>query len=605
MSETYKYALYEGTTKVQVESAVRDGAGANIENNYAKQNGFYEEMGVGTATLSDNFDTNMTLIGTTPYLFRTAGGSLEIGGQCKEERLVGATVIWNQLVNTGAASVNTISGHIYLTKINNVQSIVTSAGSAIAINNASVDNVFDLTLMFGNTVAAYIAGLTGTAGITFFRNMFPKAYYAYNAGQFINVKTSGKKIVGFNAYNNTTRTAQLLGGNKYQVSGTYTALSYTDINNTTTTPSLDSDNCFTPTNDGVLTITGGNATDTCVNLYWDGERDGEWEAYTTNTYAVDAIELRGEYKLDENNNLYCEGDTYTPDGTVTRYYQVPTTVANIPQFNQLWANTWFATATDNGITLTNNGNGSYTLSGTASADATFTYTGTGLTLNAGSKYMAFNIPGVASFADANGNSYYPVSPAFTLQPTLTIYEGTEIDTPVTFYPMFVDLTALSGLDNELNSAQFTTLFPGDTHNYYAYKVATANTDGATEYTYLTVDNTNYMYKLATPVTETAATYAEVQVIDNWGTEEWLTTGDVAIPVGHYTEYLPDLKAKVEVAPESPEEDGEYLMQRAEGINQYTSFPTVLNDSLKTINGSSMVGTGDLELVEYGIVRLTD
>ena len=42
-------------------------------------------------------------------------------------------------------------------------------------------------------------------------------------------------------------------------------------------------------------------------------------------------------------------------------------------------------------------------------------------------------------------------------------------------------------------------------------------------------------------------------------------------VGHNTEYLPDLKAKVEIAPESPETDGLYLMKRENGLNSYYPF----------------------------------
>ena len=570
--------------KIQVESAVRDGDGKNISNNYAKQDGYYEGMGVGTATLSDNFNTNMTLIDTTPYVFRTAGGSLEIGGQCKEEKIIGATVIWNQLVDTDTASVATTSGHIYLTKLGSTQTVITSDGTAISISSASTSNVFDLTVMFGDTFADHIKTLETQKsgdGVAFFRIMFPKAHYAYNAGSFLNVKTSGKKVVGFNAYNPETGTAILLGGNAYQVSGTYTALSYTDINGTTSTPSLDTDNCFTPTANGTLTVTGGNDTDTCVNLYWDGERDSEFEEYEEHTYPTSSTDLMGEYKVDSNGNLYCDGDEYLPNGTINRKYQSPIAATSIPQFNQLWADTWFATETNNGVTLTNNGNGSYTLSGTAGTDGcVFTYTATGLALNAGSKYIAFNIPGGVYLSDANGNGYNPVSSAFTFQPQITIGEGTDLTTPVTFYPMFVNMTALSGAGHELTSAQFADLFPGDANNYYAYKVATGNTDGSVEYVYKTVSHTTYMYKLATPVTEAATSYAEVQMVDNWGTEEWLTdnSDDVVLPVGHYTEYLPDLKAKLEVAPEAPDTDGYYVVKRENGINTYYSAEDYLSEA---------------------------
>ena len=47
-------------------------------------------------------------------------------------------------------------------------------------------NVFDLTAMFGSTIADYIYSLEQAdagAGVAWFRNLFPKPYYAYNAGE--------------------------------------------------------------------------------------------------------------------------------------------------------------------------------------------------------------------------------------------------------------------------------------------------------------------------------------------------------------------------------------------------------------------------------------
>ena len=60
----------------------------------------------------------------------------------------------------------------------------------------------------------------------------------------------------------------------------------------------------------------------CINLHWDGERDGEYEPYTEHEYALSDITLRGIPKLDASNNLYYDGDTYESDGTVTRRYAI-------------------------------------------------------------------------------------------------------------------------------------------------------------------------------------------------------------------------------------------------------------------------------------------
>ena len=78
-----------------------------------------------------------------------------------------------------------------------------------------------------------------------------------------------------------------------------------------------------------------------------------------------------------------------------------------------------------------------------------------------------------------------------------------------------------------------------------------------------------VYELATPTTESADPYTEIQNVSNWGTEEFVTTS--LVPVGHETEYQPDLRAKIEVAPESPDTDGLYLMKRENGQNSYVAY----------------------------------
>ena len=57
----------------------------------------------------------------------------------------------------------------------------------------------------------------------------------------------------------------------------------------------------------------------CFHLVGGESRNGEYEPYRTWSYALDGdVTLRGVPKLDASNQLYYEGDTYEPDGTVTR-----------------------------------------------------------------------------------------------------------------------------------------------------------------------------------------------------------------------------------------------------------------------------------------------
>lgn len=60
------------------------------------------------------------------------------------------------------------------------------------------------------------------------------------------------------------------------------------------------------------------------------------------------------------------------------------------------------------------------------------------------------------------------------------------------------------------------------------------------------DGTTTVYKLATPTTETAEPYQQIQICDPYGTEEYVTSG--VVPVGHQTKYYEDLKGKIEALP---------------------------------------------------------
>ena len=105
----------------------------------------------------------------------------------------------------------------------------------------------------------------------------------------------------------------------HQITGAFTTLAYS--NGTAITP--DEDGYFTPAYDDVLTVTGGNATTTCIHIA-DEARDGDYEPYEEHTYALDSsVTLRGVPTRD-GDNLVALGDAYTPDGTVTRKFSTKT-----------------------------------------------------------------------------------------------------------------------------------------------------------------------------------------------------------------------------------------------------------------------------------------
>ena len=84
-----------------------------------------------------------------------------------------------------------------------------------------------------------------------------------------------------------------------------------------------------------------------------------------------------------------------------------------------------------------------------------------------------------------------------------------------------------------------------------------------------------VYELVTPTTEEAVPYQQTQIVDDFGTEEFVDAAveagerDVAIPVGNETIYRPNLRAKLEMAPDSPSGgDGDYIVRQSNGQNAY-------------------------------------
>ena len=510
------------STPVLVQSAIEDGAGKNIQDNYAKQDGYYQGL---TAGLSDNFNSRITLQDKSPYLFRPTGGSLEVGNKCYLKSVIGGTVIFNQLVDTDTTTITLVNGHKYFTNISSQKSVVSGAGNDVSVTG-STDCVIDLTQMFGSSIANYIYSLEQSSagtGVAWFQKFFPKDHYGYDAGSLISVKTTGKKIVGFNAYNNATGTAKLLGGYEYQITGTYTSVSYTDINGNLETLTIDADGKFTPANNGVLTVVGGNSTDTCVHLVWDGERDWEFEEFKETTYPIENVELRGVPKLDGNNNLYYDGDEYKSDGTVVRKYALVDLGTLTWNKSSSGNQPFYTTGLENMIVK--------------NTDNSRTYTN----LICQKNYIKTNVS--------------------------TLVYGSNISSSISV-DINGDLWIYDTAYTSNTAAEFKTAMSG---------------------VYL-------VYALRNPTTETATAFTEAQIVNNFGTESYIDSRSIPLIVGHNTEYLPDLKAKVEVAPESPDGDGYYVMKRDGGLNSYVEMLSLL---LPKLPSDSANGTYVLKAIKSG------
>jgi len=230
--------------------------------------------------------------------------------------------------------------------------------------------VFNLTLMFGNDDRIPHALLNGVvennvniSAATCFKRMFPASYYTHNVGQLISCKPSNYNIVGYNAFDGELEQGSLSAGSglpfsdtksfrtanfipvipnqKYSIETTnlstslYTAVFYcmydenkNFIKREGTGQNINNVQITLPINCCFIKVVWYNSQadlpvptepKIAIHLTWSGSKTG-YEAHYSQSYPLGGEELKGIILKDANNASYADGDTKTPDGTITRKY---------------------------------------------------------------------------------------------------------------------------------------------------------------------------------------------------------------------------------------------------------------------------------------------
>lgn len=623
----------------------------------AEQDGYYEDMSVGSA---EQLISSTYVSDSVPYVFRTSGGSADIGDRDFEDAIVGGTVAWNQLAREmsstnwalfGSASgsiadgvatvtasalndgvrlktdtkVHVINGHLYYmgcrymptTSNTNVRFNSSISGSGLIVtsetNTASTWNdlvllkkstasgdgtfamqdarssgwdaikfkdamVIDLTQMFGSTIADYIYSLEQSEagkGVAWFKTLFPKPYYAYNAGSLIHVNASAHETTGFNQWDEVkeqggyssstgeketgtyqtmrnknpihvvpstsyyfvytktlTGTSKSIGIYEYDASGNFlgSQFKYTKEFSFSTSANTHYIN-FRIYDNGITDYSQFGTA--CINLHWDGERDGEYEPYVKHEYALDSsLELRGIPKLDTFNKLYWDGDEYANDGSVTRNATLLTLDNTIPS-------------------------------------------GTG------------GIRNITSLTNSVRFEYFP-------------YRAIGVDNASVIATNFVygDVSDNSGVGAYVVGTSANSV------RMYFTLPSTYNTEELIRGWFS--DHPTYVVCEVTPTTESADAYTSPQIIDDFGTE-WFTVVEqsgVVMPVGHISRYTNNLRAKLEMAPESPSSgNGDYIVRQTNGVNTYVPLTDKIPDAPTSADGTFVLkatvsgGTATLSWVE--------
>lgn len=587
----------------------------DVADTKANIDGAYENMTVGNA---EQLVSTVMVNDQEPYIFRTSGGSADIGDR-EYDTIVGGSLAWNQLALnpdfagdtlTGWSSTNatitvsggiatltatakngnirnlgtrssSIAGHKVLISVDaktataasystmrlyhsdgmyftnyidlaltptwgtysyiSTQATINVATDSIGVRDTAESDwqtiniknmrVIDLTQLFGTTIADYIYNLEQSNagdGVAWFRRYFPNPYYAYNAGELLHVQgLQSHKMVGFNAFDKTkaTHNKRIHNGSEINANGMAhsdyipiipnteyyfkslllssggSAVAFYDINKTYiqsnfiavgSGPITSAENAYYC----IVNYLMDNEDIVCVNLSWDGERNGEYEPYKLNSYPLDSsLTLRGVPVLDANNKMHYDGDIYADDGTVDRRYGI--------------------------VDL-----------------------------------------GTLEWTKNNDNYWAPVTLDIVIIPSTDIPKAVCPKYPVSKWR-----------DLDLGTPQDHTLYifsrSGLEKRISIYD-STGYADAAAFKTALQTTGAQLVYELATPTTETAEPFQSPQIVDDFGTEEYVTTAQsgVLVPVGHNTNYTNNLRAKLEMAPESPSGDGDYIVRQTSGQNAY-------------------------------------
>lgn len=581
-NETYSFVQTDADLDTAGDAADAKAVGDELTN--LKQdlqefpNGNYPNMTAGNA---DQLVSTVFIEDEVPYNFRTSGGSADIGDREYDE-IVGVSMPINQLYNVtdgrsnkgvtvsavnGAVTITGTSdangsgppfswtsfvigeGHKVLVKkdftlptgdyifdqynVNSSTDIIDRivnignndflipqlmiANSGVTYNISGHLMVFDLTLMLGTQIADYVYGIdqsTAGSGVTWLKHHFPKifdsGYIPYNAGEMQSVSgLSAHRMTGFNQWDEEWE------------SGAYSA----DTGAKTTDPSRIRSKNYVPVLGGTSYYFKSPST---VGLrFYDANKNflgSDYNVANNNMVFVTPANARylnfsvmdtTTYNHDISINLHWDGER---DGQYEEYKEyeyalddsvVLRGILKLDSSNSLYAD---------GDRYLPDGTVERRWRETNMADLTWNY---------------------------DHSSYR--------------WQTTTLSTVIKNYPSrsanlvsdkwVADTTAANGDNGKM--------FTGSGY-VFCYSTDSVNKPTGT-----------LLFELATPTTETAEPYQTPQIVDDWGTEEYVSTS--LVPVGHDTKYANNLRAKLEMSPDSPEEDGDYIVRHNNGENEYVAL----------------------------------
>lgn len=590
------YLLDSGEVDYSAEASYRDGTVGKALQSKASVDGSYADLTAGNAEqLVSSVRTNDKV----PYLFRTSGGSVDIGDREYINGIVGVSLPWNQLIRSttststnngitftqngdgtinvsGTATANAVGnihtvpllgGHTYLLMgcpsggaagkyalyANQTDPQLFDIGSGSmkkqlsdttgsfyiivytgqTVNLTFTPHLFDLTQLFGSTIADYVYSLeqsTAGAGVAWFKKLFPKPYYPYDSGSLKSVEgLVSHDTTGFNQWD------EELQSGYYDTDGTYKA-----------------NNNFKCSKNPI-------------------------PALPNTTYYLKAPVNMEVFAYDADMNFISEplknqkDRTFTTPSNTAFLHFCNYTSGSLPTYNRdICINFHWDGSRD----------GEYEpyVKHSYPLDSDVILRGK-LMLDANNNLYA------------NGDVYLPSGEvqrnwAEVDLGTLNWSEYGSTETVTQYVTSGIDTTVKTNGSARIAKFVYSaTLAPwtwkiGSGNGKLALRTAKDAYASASAFK-TAMSGEKCVYELATPTTESADPYTSPQIVDDFGTEQYaLDDSAFPVPVGHDTDYPVNLVAKLEMSPNSPSGDGDYIVRQTNGENTYV--PLVIEDALPTI-----------------------
>ena len=440
---------------------------------------------------SQEFNVSLTPTSTdkVPYTFKAVGR--DVYGDRESDKIVGGTVAWNQLVSASATSVTVQSSHKYIAKIGGAWSVAASSGSTISVTGGT-DMLIDLTAMFNPTIADYIYSLEQSqagAGVAWFRNYFPKDYYPYDPGTLRSVEgVSAHETVGFNQWDEEWE----LGAISTSTGGNYA--DNARVRSKNYIPILPNTQYW---------FKRGDTPTTCTVFWYDANKNFISSAGQSWSYEIRTTPANAHYM-----RFFYIGTTYNHDICI-----------NLSDPSR---------------------NGEYEpyQKHTYPLDSSLTLRGTPKLVDGKLAFDGDTYPpsgevqrryGMATFNGSSSESWSKSSSALNgFYISMSALGMKEYGTVVNSY----------GYPQARNVNDYFKNY-GRVYTDYTFSIdidpSLCGSTVESFKTYLASHPITIVYELSTPTTETAEPFTNPQVVDNSGTEAYVTTG--IVPVGHDTTYL--------------------------------------------------------------------